>query len=128
MKKLLTIAFIAVLSLTGCQQEKKEVPANLISKEKMADIIVDTYIAEATVSAKGVKKFEGIKLFEGLYNDIIQKYDLDTAVYRTSYTYYLENGEEMKEIYEIVKERLKAEKDSAEDAINTKPSDVNNTK
>ncbi|GAA4832058.1 hypothetical protein GCM10023331_16660 [Algivirga pacifica] len=101
--------------LSGCSSEQKPAPpAELISKEKMAAIITDMYMLEATVAARGVKKDQGVALYATLRDSLYQEHALDTAVYRQSYTYYLEDGESMKAIYEMVTDTLNQRKEKAE--------------
>lgn len=115
MKKRIAIAAIAVALMTGCI-EKPEPPADIFSQEEMIEIIKDYYLLEATISTRGVKKPEGVKLFKELEKDLIAKHNLDTARYRMSYEYYLNDGQLMKEIFNEVKKELKTMKTIADKA------------
>jgi hypothetical protein len=104
MKKIFLI-FITFFLITSCKDEVIEKPNNLISKDKMENIIYDLAILEA---AKGQAS--------GMQNNfpkptefIKTKYKVDSLTFAKSTQYYASDIKEYKKMYSNVKERLEAE-------------------
>jgi len=106
-----------VIACDGSDRIKK--PENLISKQKMSNILYDLYVINA---AKGVNR----KLLEsnGFAPEtyILTKYDIDSIQFASSNTYYSFNTDIYQEIIEKVKARLEKEK-SAYEEIRKKETD-----
>jgi hypothetical protein len=107
------LSFISVLFLFSCQDVKRpEKPANLISKEKMIDILSDVYISNASrnVNNKLIKKMN-LKLDSLIY----AKYEIDSLQFVESNTYYSADLKIYSNLLTDVQNRLKVlqkEKDS----------------
>lgn len=88
---------------TACAEKVIEEPENLIPKEKMADILNDLAILNASTSAAS-NKFEdsGINIMEFLY----KKYGIDSIQFSQSDLYYASVPLEYQSIYENVEARL----------------------
>lgn len=104
------IFFIALMGLllTACGSESKaEKPANLIEKNKMIDVLVDTYITNAARS----KSFQEIKE-ENIRLDkfILQKYDIDSLQFVQSNAYYAHDIDDYVQMLEQVEARILAQK------------------
>jgi hypothetical protein len=99
-----------VVACDGSDRIKK--PDNLISKEKMSNILYDLYIINA---AKGVNR----KLLEknGFVPEtyLLTKYDIDSIQFASSNSYYAFNTEVYQDIVEKVKARLEKEKKAYEE-------------
>jgi len=99
--------------LFSCQDVKKpERPANLISKEKMVDILSDVYISNASrnVNNKLIKKMN-LKLDSLIY----AKYEIDSIQFAQSNAFYSSDLKTYGNLLSQVKARfeiLKTEKDS----------------
>jgi len=107
------VAIFLLVLMVSCQDVKKpERPENLISKDKMSDILYDVYLTNAarSVNNKLLRK-TGIK-FDSL---IYVKYQIDSLQFEKSNAYYSANLKDYSTIIEKVKsriEKLKDEKDS----------------
>ena len=107
------LSFISLLFLFSCQDVKKpEMPANLISKEKMVDILSDVYISNASrnVNNKLIKK-NNLKLDSLIY----AKYEIDSLQFVESNAFYSSDLKTYGNLLSQVKDRfeiLKIEKDS----------------
>ena len=99
------LLFSCILSCNNIDKPKK--PDNLISKNKMIDIITDISLVNA---AKGVNK----KLIEGNginpANYIYEKHDIDSIQFAESNNYYAYDVKGYEKIYISVKQRLEKEK------------------
>jgi len=120
---LLLVGFAMFLTIS-CQDVKKpEKPKDLISKEKMANVLYDAYLTNAARNINNkILKNTGVKLDSLIYS----KYDIDSLQFAESNTYYSANLKAYSEIISRVKERLvilKTEKDSIYKIIKKKRKD-----
>ena len=83
--KRIAAGFLGLFLMMGCAEEVVKKPENLIPKEKMADILNDLAILNASTSAAS-NKFEdsGINIMEFLY----KKYGIDSVQFSQSDLYY----------------------------------------
>ncbi|WP_296316225.1 DUF4296 domain-containing protein [Winogradskyella sp. UBA3174] len=115
MYKSIGVILVFVFLFAACDNSSKpEKPANLISKEKMSDILYDLYVINA---AKGVNR----KLLEknGFIPEtyILDKYNIDSLQFKESNRYHTFNSETYKDIVEKVKARLESEKSIHEEQL-----------
>lgn len=103
MKKIWSLVFIA-LFFCGCQNvERPQKPKNLISKEKMAQIISEAYLANAARSVNNRLIIEkGLKLDSLIY----QKFNVDSLQFAQSNTYYAAQVNDYLEILTNVEQHL----------------------
>lgn len=94
------LLFVFVYS---CKPKVVNKPDNFIPKEKMIDLLVDMKIASKTKNFKNKKLQKG----ENYMTFVFEKHKVDSAQFRTSNTYYVNNIEEYQEIYNKVHLRLK---------------------
>lgn len=101
-----------ILFLCSCAEEVVKKPENLIPKDKMATILLDLSILNATKSAAR-NKFEdsGIEVMDFLYN----KYGIDSTQFAQSDLYYASNPLIYQEIYQSVKDKLDVAKKDLEE-------------
>lgn len=81
-----TLIFSSILFLWSCQNVvKPEKPENLIDKQVMVEILVDTYMSNAARN-KSFQQFreENIRLEKYIY----QKYNIDSLQFAKSNAYY----------------------------------------
>lgn len=103
MKKLILI-FIPFFLITSCKEEVIEKPNNLISKDKMENIIYDLALLEA---AKG--QAAGLQIKFPKPTDFLKdKYKVDSLTFAKSTQYYASDIKEYKKMYANVKGRLEA--------------------
>lgn len=104
--------FMGLFLLVSCAEEVVEKPENLIPKDKMATILLDLAILNATKSA-AKNRFEdsGIEIMDFLY----RKYGIDSVQFSQSDLYYASNPLEYQAIYEEVKSKLDVEKKDLEE-------------
>ena len=112
MKNLLI--FILVFIFLGCGDgiEKPKKPENLISEDKMVDILCDVYLLN---SAKGVNR----KMLEinGIYPEtyVFEKYSIDSTQFANSNNYYIYNTKTYESILQRVRDKINAQKKVYED-------------
>lgn len=111
LKNTIGILVLSLLTIACNDSVNIKKPDNLISKDKMSDILYDLYTVNAS---KGVNK----KLLEsnGLMPEtyVLTKYNIDSTQFADSNTYYSFDIETYKAIVEKVKTRLEKEKEKYE--------------
>ena len=97
------MGFLGLFLMASCAEEVVKKPENLIPKEKMADVLHDLAILNASTSAAS-SKFEdsGINIMEFLY----EKYGIDSVQFSQSDLYYASVPLEYQSIYENVEAKL----------------------
>lgn len=111
-KNAVLIFFIGLIILSCGDKDRPPKPANLIKKEKMADILYDLYIINA---AKGVNRkiIEKQSLEPEAY--VLTKHNIDSSQFADSNNYYAYDTEDYQSIIETVKVRLQKEKQEYEE-------------
>ena len=96
----------SLLMLLACSEEEKR-PGNLISEDKMAKILADIHLAEAQVTNLQLRSLDSsVTVYEELQQKIWKKYQVDTLLYRKSYSFYTSHPAYLAEIYEQVEKNL----------------------
>ncbi len=100
------IILILILSILGCQNvERPEKPKNLISKEKMVDLLTEAYLANAARSVNNQAIIDkGIKV-DSL---IFKKFEVDSVQFAKSNDYYAADINMYLDIFQKVEARLVA--------------------
>ncbi len=100
------IILILILSILGCQNvERPEKPKNLISKEKMVDVLTEAYLANAARSVNNQAIIDkGIKV-DSL---IFKKFEVDSVQFAKSNDYYAADINMYLDIFQKVEARLVA--------------------
>ncbi|MFC7356429.1 DUF4296 domain-containing protein [Jejudonia soesokkakensis] len=98
------VYLLIVLILVGCQDiQTPEKPSNLIPKDKMVDILVDTYLSNSARSIDNrIIIDKGVKLDSFIYI----KYAIDSTQFAKSNAYYTVNLDEYAELFKKVEQRL----------------------
>ena len=105
MKKALFILCVVLLS---CAEKLLEKPENLINKDKMIDIVEDLTLLRGANSTNGsVLERYDIETMNYIY----EKYNIDSLSLAESNNYYASLPEEYTDIYTVVEERIKSERD-----------------
>lgn len=108
MNRYITIVLIALVIFSCNNINKPKKPDNLISKDRMVDIITDISLMTA---AKGLNKGLLEENAINPQNYIYNKYSIDSIQFSESNNYYAYDVKEYEEIYLIVKERLEKQKE-----------------
>ena len=108
MNRYITIVLIALVIFSCNNIDKPKKPDNLISKDRMVDIITDISLMTA---AKGLNKGLLEENAINPQNYIYNKYSIDSIQFSESNNYYAYDVKEYEEIYLIVKERLEKQKE-----------------
>ena len=106
-KKIGVIILLFFLVIACDEKDERKRPGNLISQDKMADILHDLYIING---AKGVNR--KLLEFNGFMPEtyVLTKYDIDSTQFADSNAYYAFDTDRYKSIVDQVKARLEKEK------------------
>jgi hypothetical protein len=113
--KLLKVHFVKIvfiwLFITSCGQVTDK-PENLIDSEKMSEILSETLVLESKISRISSSSIDSTRLaYKVKELEILKKFDVDSAMYRSSYQYYIKNPKVLKEIYENAIKKLEKLRD-----------------
>jgi|SRR5699024_4844608 len=106
-RKIILISIWSILTWSCQKIDKPEKPENLIEKEIMIEILVDTYLSNAARN-KSFQKFrdENIRLEKYIY----QKYNIDSLQFVKSNSYYSSDLDAYFDLLNQVEKRLIAMK------------------
>ena len=100
-------SIVAIVSLLlSCAKEEDKVPANLIDRSKMRDILVQVHINEALVNVTGHHPDTAALEFKQLEAEMFKKYSIQKAQFDSSMAYYTRHSDILGEIYEEVIDTL----------------------
>ena len=100
------LGFGIILLATACYEFKKpDKPKNLISKDKMVDILIDVKLL-SSVNNKNRKVLKDSGINRNTY--VFEKHHIDSLQFALSNDYYAFHLKEYQEIYEKVKDSLDA--------------------
>ncbi|MDG5490375.1 DUF4296 domain-containing protein [Psychroserpens sp. SPM9] len=104
-----------LIAFLGCSTyEKPEKPENLISKDKMVDILYDVFILNAAKgSSKSILENQGVFPQDYVFN----KYKIDSLQFAQSNAYYGFYVEEYEVILSKVEQRINADKEKYQKRI-----------
>lgn len=116
---------ITFVSLFSCGEEVIDKPVNLISKEKMIDILYDmAIINSAKTNAPQVMEDRNFNPMQFIYN----KYEIDSVQFVSSDLYYASKPLEYEDIYKKIEDRIKKEKEGFEKQKEEKKDSLNQEK
>ena len=110
MKKILAIL---VLIFVQCTPPTPK-PKNLISKEKMAAVLVDFAIYDQAYHVTNTSDLESSSLF------VLKKNKIKSKDFKESYQYYLTNGDDLEDIYDLAEENILKKDPKLKDFIKKK--------
>lgn len=100
------IIFLIVIVITSCQNvQKPPKPANLISEDKMVEILTDLYLANA---ARGIGSREMLHKNVRMDSLIYAKYEIDSTQFAQSNHYYAGSVDSYINIFQRVEANLAA--------------------
>lgn len=105
MKKL----FFTVLILSLCNCGSSDKPENLLSKEQMVGLQIDFQILDEQIAALRVPKDSGNSIYLVYSDSIYTKHGVTKKAYLENYDYYINQKDELVEIYEAIVDSLSLE-------------------
>jgi len=106
------LIIFAVFCLVSCSKYKTNMSNDVIPPEKMVELLVDVHKADAYITLKTVSDFQNYQKIQkknAFYNSIYVKYNTNQAKFDKSLSYYVQNPELFKTVYQKVIEKLNEE-------------------
>ena len=94
-----------MLALVGCKDDESA-PDHLLGQEEMVDVLIDIHLLEAKLGALDVAKDSGAVLYRAYEQQIFEKHQINTDLYRESYQWHFNHLHSLNEIYGIVVDSL----------------------
>jgi hypothetical protein len=120
-KYLFILSIVLIFSCNNDGLQTVEKPKNLISQEKLAEIISDIHLAESGLQLSNLSPDSLKRMTAGYYDFIFNKHQVKQSDFEMSYSYYLGNPPEMDSIYLKVIDGLNS-KDSRSRGVLVEPS------
>ncbi len=80
---------------------------DILSKEKLASVLSDIHMAEATINEKHIGSSDSaLVLFQEFQKQIFKKHGVDSLQVNKSFEAYVKEPDEFLEMYELVSEEL----------------------
>src|SRR6478736_8034493 len=99
------VYFFLILTVSfSCQ--KKERPADIMSQEEMAAVIVNIYLAEARLNGALMVRDSARQVFKPYEDKLMTEMGVKDSVLKKSYLYYLDHTSELEKIYDSVIDTL----------------------
>lgn len=94
----------SVMILTGCKKDER--PANVLSKEQLASIMMEMYMAESRLNGLSMPKDSAAKLFMPFEDSVLMRAGVSDSVMRKTYQYYFDHPDELDKVYDIMIDSL----------------------
>ncbi len=112
----LKIVIILLFTVSGC----KSTPKDILSEEKMAEIIVDIKMLESTADRTFYRSIDSTRVaFKQLQKEVYKKHKIDSAGFSKSYDYYLNNKRQFLKVLEKAEKILEKATENEEPGNNT---------
>lgn len=100
MKHALYIFIGFILIVSGCKDNSKtDEPENLISRDKMVQVLMDIHLIEASIKLNNKRKLNKEEYTFYYYQYLFEKYNITKEDFDNSLTYYQQNIERFDTIY-----------------------------
>jgi len=99
------ILIVLLVVLFSCKEKLPEqIPDYVIPKDKMAEVMVDIHLIEASMSLNVVSSDSSAAFPVNALPDIdiFKKYNITKSQYDTSYVYYTQHPKQFGEVYDMV--------------------------
>ena len=95
--------FVFIFLVACSEEESVEIPSTILPKEKMAAVLVDIHLIEATMNLN-VMSIEnaGAPANAAVSIDVLKKHNITKSQYDTSFLFYTQHPDMLSKIYENV--------------------------
>lgn len=106
-KSILFLISIVLLISAGCgQKNKEEIPEDVIPREQMIDIMVDTWFMESVIH-NTIKEYERLEpISVSMYKEFFEEHDITKEQFEHSIEYYMRDDESSQEFVQACSQRF----------------------
>lgn len=105
MKKVCILFFVFVLSACG-GKKLKNIPEDIIERDKMVDILTDIHLSDAVLTTKKYQTSKHEYQIQGYYTYLYEKHGYTRAEIDSSIAFYSKYPNAYSELYDDVLEKL----------------------
>lgn len=98
--------FLVLLVAIACSPVSENKPANLMTKDQMVAFLIDSHEMEGNLQTIKIPQDSLKLIFSDLEAELYQIHGIDSQQFLLSYHYYLNEVDELNEIYEAVIDSL----------------------
>ncbi|HLT87218.1 MAG TPA: DUF4296 domain-containing protein [Sphingobacterium sp.] len=106
MQRLILIILSSFFLMISCNKSK---PKGTLSEKTMVDLMTDVHLVDGYLNTLPVDSTR--KVMDGLYEEVFEKYGIDSVRFKENIAYYLGNPIVSKELYTQVTKKLNAYED-----------------
>jgi uncharacterized membrane protein len=106
MKKLFSVFFVVIFFGCSSIDSPVTIPDDILSKEKMAEIMVDIHLLEATLNISTYSKDHVVMNTINPNSDILKKNNITKQQFEESFEFYSQNPVLLTEVYQLVLNNL----------------------
>lgn len=81
-------------------------PSDLISEDKMVDVMIDMHMTESALSLKNFNRDSSLKLFVFYKEDVYKNYQISEKQFQESYQYYATHSKVFNDMYSRIVDSL----------------------
>lgn len=97
-----SILVLGLLIMQSCGEEIKEIPVYVLSKDKMAKVLAEKHIIDASINLQLHKRPLTKEEIDDLYKSAYKQSGIRETQFDSSFSYYKDNPEELNEVYDLV--------------------------
>ena len=120
MRKFLLLSQLFLFLLVSCSGKRVKVPDDLLPEEKMAEVLVDVELLEATNNSRMIGLEDRDERMKRYYREIFEHHGITEKEFNDSYSFYEKHPEKLEEIYTSVFEKLEKMQTEEETRIKSK--------
>lgn len=100
------IASIILMLLLGCSDKKVQIPEDILSKNKMVDVLIDIHLLESKIKKLYIAGDSSSKLYNHYEKMLFEDHGIKRKEYEKSLEFYVQEIEQLEDIYEQVVDSL----------------------
>jgi len=104
MKHINTLSLL--LLILSCKPEKEQIPADVLPKDKMVEILVNVHLVEGSIALQRLTGVQLDLLASKKYDSLFMAEKVPVTNFRSSYDYYLDHPKDLDDIYQEVVNQL----------------------
>ena len=106
-KRIVFLIILTLLLFVGCEQKKEErVPADVIPREQMIDIMVDAWFMESVIH-NTIKEYERLDpVSVSMYKEFFEEHNISKEQFENSIKYYMRDDESSQEFVKDCSQRF----------------------